>query len=259
MKYNISPVGDSALSISFGNAIDPLINDQVLYAAQLIADAGYKSIIELIPAYCTLTVVYSPEISDCEYLEMMINMLLRNVKDVPKAKGRQVTIPVCYGGDYGPDMKNVADHTRLSPDEIISLHSSVSYRVYMLGFLAGFPYLGGLDKRLATPRLAKPRLSIEAGSVGIAGMQTGVYSISSPGGWQLIGRTPLKLYDPTSDKPSLLAAGDMIHFQPITSSEFQELSSASDIAAAAYGDTATANASCSKTLTADSGTAEVIK
>ena len=132
-----------------------------------------------------------------------------------------VTIPVCYGGDYGPDLAFVAQHAGLSEREVIRRHTAPKYRIYMLGFLPGFPYLGGLDPALFTPRLQNPRTAIPAGSVGIGGQQTGIYPVASPGGWQLIGRTPLKLFDP--DRPLRYAAGDRIRFAAITPQQFETL------------------------------------
>ena len=132
-----------------------------------------------------------------------------------------VEIPVCYGGSYGEDLKDVAAHAGLTEEEVIKLHSSVDYNIYMLGFLPGFPYLGGLDPKLFTPRLDNPRTKIPEGSVGIGGEQTGIYPLESPGGWRLIGRTPLKLYDPDREQPFLYQAGDYIRFVPITAEEYE--------------------------------------
>jgi len=131
---------------------------------------------------------------------------------------------VCYGGDLGPDLAAVARHTGLSPAEVIALHTTPTYRVHMIGFAPGFPYLGGLDARLNTPRRAEPRPLVPAGAVGIAGAQTGIYSLPTPGGWQLIGRTPLRLFAPAADPPTLLRAGQHLRFVPIGAAEFQRLS-----------------------------------
>ena len=135
---------------------------------------------------------------------------------------RTVSIPVCYGGEFGPDLEYVARHNNLTTDEVIHIHSSGEYLVYMIGFAPGFPFLGGLSPKIATPRRPSPRATIPAGSVGIAGMQTGVYPIETPGGWQLIGRTPQKLFLPNENPPSLLQAGDVVKFCPISFQEYQE-------------------------------------
>jgi inhibitor of KinA len=140
------------------------------------------------------------------------------------APGPLIEIPVCYGGELGPDLDIVASHTQLAPEEVIARHAQPDYLVYMVGFAPGFPYLGGLDARLATPRRARPRPLVPAGAVGIAGLQTGIYSLPTPGGWRLIGRTPLRLFDPSRAQPSLLQAGDRLRFVPISMQEFQCLS-----------------------------------
>jgi inhibitor of KinA len=134
-----------------------------------------------------------------------------------------VEIPVCYGGAFGPDLAFVAQHAQLTPDEVVARHSAPNYLVHMIGFTPGFPYLGGLDERLATPRLASPRAQVPAGTVGIAGAQTGIYSVPTPGGWQLIGRTPLQLFNPAWDAPSLLRAGQHLRFVPISAAEYARL------------------------------------
>ena len=157
------------------------------------------------------------------------DLIIVNVKDYiknPKPNGYRslhlvVEIPVFYGGSYGEDLKDVAAHAGLTEEEVIKLHSSVDYNIYMLGFLPGFPYLGGLDPKLFTPRLDNPRTKIPEGSVGIGGEQTGIYPLESPGGWRLIGRTPLKLYDPDREQPFLYQAGDYIRFVPITAEEYE--------------------------------------
>jgi len=145
-------------------------------------------------------------------------------ENVPVPDGRLVTLPVLYGGERGPDLAFVAEQHQLRVDEVIELHSRPEYLVYMIGFAPGFPYLGGLPERLATPRLEKPRRSVPKGSVGIGGEQTGVYSVDSPGGWRLIGHTPVPLYDPAGERPSLLQAGDRVRFRPVGEAEYAEIS-----------------------------------
>ena len=148
---------------------------------------------------------------------------LLNLRDESLKDQRTVEIPVCYGGDYGPDLEFVAQHNSLTEEKVVAIHSAADYLVYMIGFAPGFPYLGGMSEQIAAPRRESPRLQIPAGSVGIAGAQTGVYPIETPGGWQLIGRTPLELFRPTEDPPTRLRAGDIVRFRPITSEEFDRL------------------------------------
>ncbi|GAB3818152.1 hypothetical protein GCM10028895_15070 [Pontibacter rugosus] len=155
-----------------------------------------------------------------EVVQVLQQLLLNlEVKETPAV--RVVELPVLYGGDYGPDLEEVAAHCKLTAEEIIHIHSAQEYLVHMIGFAPGFPYLGGMDKRIATPRKASPRPYIPAGSVGVAGEQTGVYPISTPGGWQLIGQTPLALFDASRKVPSLLQAGDKVKFVPISEEEFK--------------------------------------
>ena len=154
-------------------------------------------------------------------METFLRQQLPGLGQVISQKGRILTIPVHYGGSFGPDLPEVAEYHGMTPSEVIALHSAVTYRVYMIGFSPGFPFLGGLDPRLHTPRKKSPREKVPAGSVGIADQQTGIYSLDSPGGWRLIGRTPVKLFDLSREEPLLLGAGDRVLFQPITENEFE--------------------------------------
>jgi KipI family sensor histidine kinase inhibitor len=146
--------------------------------------------------------------------------LEKNLSEIIIPSPNVIEIPVCYGGEYGEDLSNVSSHNNITDDEVVKIHTSKEYLIYMIGFTPGFPYLGGMDERIATPRLSKPRIKIVGGSVGIAGAQTGVYPVDSPGGWQIIGRTPLKLYDALREKPILLKTGDYIKFTSISKEEF---------------------------------------
>jgi KipI family sensor histidine kinase inhibitor len=216
----ILPSGDLALVVEFGNEISTACNDKVRQLNQCLKRNEIKGVIETVPTFRSLLVYYDPlKITYkklCNYIEAVANA----EGDIKVKSNRIVEIPVCYGGQYGEDLVEVAEYVGMSETEVIRIHSSVDYLIYMLGFLPGFPYLGGLDKRLETPRLSNPRTSIPAGSVGIGGEQTGVYPIDSPGGWRLIGRTPIRLYDSKREKPTLYQAGDFIHFQPINEDEF---------------------------------------
>jgi inhibitor of KinA len=226
-KPRILPVGDSGLLLEFGRTIDPALQAQVSALDNILTMFPHPAISEWVPTYRSLMVYYDPlQISYTALAEWLLGWLQQPVNAEGVAR-RQVTIPVLYGGTMGPDLDNVAAHNGLTTEEVIRLHQEPDYLVYMLGFLPGFPYLGGLDERLCTPRLATPRTNVPAGSVGIADRQTGVYPLASPGGWQLIGRTPLKLYDPKRSQPFLLAAGDILRFQAITQEEFDKIATAS--------------------------------
>lgn len=165
-------------------------------------------------------VYYNPLVITFDELAAKLRGKLRDVGEADLSVRKIVPIPVCYGGEFGPDLENVAAHAGLTEDEVISLHTGRDYLIDMLGFLPGFAYLGGLDERLHTPRLASPRTRIEPGSVGIGGAQTGIYPLASPGGWQIIGRTPLKPYDPDREEPILYSAGEYLRFVPITPDEY---------------------------------------
>ena len=180
-----------------------------------------KGIVETVPTFRSLMVTYDPSEISFEQLKKELSGISVEESAGQETPHHVVEIPVCYGGSYGEDLKDVAAHAGLTEEEVIRLHSSVDYNIYMLGFLPGFPYLGGLDPKLFTPRLDNPRTKIPEGSVGIGGEQTGIYPLESPGGWRLIGRTPLKLYDPGREQPFLYQAGDYIRFVPITAEEYE--------------------------------------
>lgn len=218
----ILAAGDQALVVEFGNVIDEELNRKVQLLNKKISEMKVKGIVETVPTFRSLMVTY-------DSAEVSFDKLKKLLKEIPvtqdaseKEAHRVVEIPVCYGGEFGEDLADVAAYTGLTEEEVIHLHASQEYNIYMLGFLPGFPYLGGLDKRLHTPRLANPRTRIPAGSVGIGGEQTGIYPLDSPGGWRLIGRTPLKLYDPEREEPFLYQAGDYIRFVPISREEYEE-------------------------------------
>ncbi|WP_297556607.1 5-oxoprolinase subunit PxpB [Thermococcus sp.] len=215
----IKPLGDSALLISFGETIDEEINEKVHALTRTIEQANFEWLVEVVPAYSSLAVIYDPTLVDFESVKRAIEGIEIASE---RFEGKLVEVPVVYGGKYGPDLEFVAKYNGLSVDDVIEIHSRPVYRVYFLGFLPGFAYLGGMDERIATPRLEKPRLKVPAGSVGIAGKQTGIYPLESPGGWRLIGRTPLRLFNPAKDPPTLFRPGDRVKFVPIDESEFME-------------------------------------
>ncbi|WP_276839021.1 5-oxoprolinase subunit PxpB [Anaerovibrio lipolyticus] len=219
----ILTVGDCAVSVEFGQEISLEINHKVMALKMVLEREPIRGIVELIPTYCSLLIQYDP--MDLRYgqLREKLYTLVNQLDEVEMPPKQVVEIPVAYGGEYGPDLGEVARAHNISEEEVIKLHSEPEYPIYMLGFVAGFPYLGGMNKAIASPRKKSPRLKIEAGSVGIAGEQTGIYSVESPGGWQIIGRTPLKLYDVNRNEPVLLKAGQYIKFKPITKEEFRAM------------------------------------
>lgn len=216
-------LGDSALSVEFGQEINLAINQQATALKKLLEENPLEGIVEMVPTYCTLMIVYDPLVLGYGELKAAVEKLLQQLSAVAAADKEVIEIPVVYGGEYGPDLAEVAAAHNLTEEEVIRRHAEPEYPIYMLGFVAGFPYLGGMDESLATPRKQSPRLKIPAGSVGIAGGQTGIYSVESPGGWQIIGRTPLKLYDPLQQEPVLLQAGQYIKFKPISEAEYKEM------------------------------------
>jgi KipI family sensor histidine kinase inhibitor len=215
--------GDSSIVVEFGNEISKDINKNLRNLTDILDNFNYDFIKEIVPTYRSIIIHYdSLKISFKELKNKIIeagNTKNNSIEKEPNI----VEIPVLYGGEVGPDLEEVAKHNNLSVEEVIKIHSSEEYLIYMLGFTPGFPYLGGMDEKIATPRLEKPRLKIQAGSVGIAGSQTGIYPMESPGGWQLIGRTPLDIFDPQSEDPFLLNAGDYIRFIPITQGEYNSI------------------------------------
>ena len=212
------PSGDRAIVIEFGSVIDPDINALVHRMAAAIERAQLDGVIELVPTYRSLMLHYDPTLTRPDALQRDILSLDTDASGKADDQ-RLIEIPTLYGGEYGPDIGFVAENAGMSESEVIEIHSSADYLVYAMGFSPGFPYLGGLDPRLNTPRLNTPRTLIPGGSVGIAETQTGAYPVASPGGWQLIGRTPLKLFDPESDPPTVINAGDRARFVPLASEE----------------------------------------
>ncbi len=211
--------GDRAVDVVFENKISPEINGRVTALFRAVTENKPDGVIRCIPAYRTLTVEYDP----MRITFGQLCLFLRGIMETKPAaaEGRLVRIPVLYGGEYGPDLGLVAQHAGLSTDEVVKRHAAPEYHVYMIGFMPGFPYLGGLDPAIACPRRTTPRLRVEGGSVGIAGMQTGVYPEPSPGGWNIIGRTPLKLFD--EKKLSLFSAGDIVKFAPIDAATYERI------------------------------------
>jgi KipI family sensor histidine kinase inhibitor len=213
--------GDKSIIVEFGNEINEDINKKVISLMKVIEKSSLKNVVtEMVPTYRSLMINYNPLNIEYDNLISKVKELEQKIKEIKIKEPKIHEIPVCYNNQFGIDIETVANHNNLTVDEVIQIHTSKEYLIYMLGFTPGFPYLGGMDERIATPRLQIPRTKIHAGSVGIAGAQTGVYPIDSPGGWQIIGRTPIKLYDENREQQILLTAGDFIKFVPITLDEF---------------------------------------
>ncbi len=214
------PAGDAALVVEFGEQIDPAINRRVHVLAYVLAQDPAPGLGEAVPTYRSLLVHYDPLRLGYDDVVRLVKDGLQRMGQVSLPPPRVVEIPTVYGGEFGPDIAFVAECNGLSVEEVIGIHSGADYPVYMIGFTPGFPYLGGVAEAIAAPRLKTPRTRVPAGSVGIAGQQTGIYPIESPGGWQIIGRTPLTLFDPHREPPALVAAGDVVRFVPISEEEF---------------------------------------
>ena len=222
-EIKIYTAGDSSLLIEFEQKISPEINAQITAVVRMIKAQQIEGVTDMIPAFASLLINYDPRVISYAGLKSRLEKILKLEISGEASAARIFEIPVCYGGEYGPDLQNIAGHAGLSPEEVIRIHSGEDYLIYMLGFLPGFSYLGGLDERIHTPRLANPRIRIPAGSVGIGGSQTGIYPLDSPGGWQLLGMTPVKTYDPDREVPILFEAGDYIRFIPVSEEEYLDI------------------------------------
>ncbi|MEB1808387.1 MAG: 5-oxoprolinase subunit PxpB [Bacillaceae bacterium] len=237
-SFDIYPLSEMAITIQFGTMIDIDLHRRVKTFTHHLEDCPFAGFLECVPAFSSVTVYYDPlrvlqseqtsgnssvnTRSPYDIVSFYFKKMVEKLTDIKENSPREIEIPVCYGGELGPDLEFVAKHNNLTTDEVIQIHSSGEYLVYMIGFAPGFPYLGGMSEKIATPRRSSPRETIVKGSVGIAGSQTGVYPISTPGGWQLIGRTPVELFCPKYTIPSLLQAGDVIRFKPISLEEYKE-------------------------------------
>lgn len=228
----IYPLSERAVTIEFGTEVNEQAWLNVGALNKLLQQQPFEGFITTVPAYASLTVFYDPLIisqsvmtgADCfEKVSIFIKSLVSQISVDNNAPGPIITIPVCYGDPFSPDLGEVAATHLLSKEEVIRLHTETIYTVYMIGFMPGFAYMGGLSKTLATPRRSKPRASVPSGAVGIAGEQTGIYPLDTPGGWQIIGQTPLQLFDVNLAQPSLLKSGDQVKFTPISIDEFHRL------------------------------------
>jgi len=215
--------GDRGLLVEFGEGIDPKVNTKVRAMAKALEKKIPKGVKEMLPTYRSLLFIYDPGVTNPDILCKRIEKFNNTLEKMEIDPFKVVEIPVCYANKFGPDMENVQKAHGLTTEEVISLHSKPEYLIYMVGFTPGFAFLGGLDEKLHTPRLTTPRMLVPEGSVGIANNQTGMYPIASPGGWQLIGKTPLKLFAPDRANPFLYKAGDKIKFKPISQTEYDLL------------------------------------
>src|SRR3954451_10930233 len=231
MPVTILPLGDHAITITFGDTIDEEINRQALSFFNCLRDREITGVKDIIPTYTSVTVAYDimaiykydRTISAFDYVHKQIEKALQHINEFKTETEKIIQIPVCYDVSLGVDLKEMAEQKNLSIEEIAQLHSSVTYRVYMIGFLPGFPYMGKVNDKIATPRKSSPRKNVVGGSVGIADFQTGIYPFDSPGGWNIIGQTPMMMFNTRYIEPCLLKPGDKVNFIPISLREFNNL------------------------------------
>jgi KipI family sensor histidine kinase inhibitor len=216
----IAAAGDAAMLVEFPPAIDPEISGRVIALGRAVRDRCGEMIRDVVVGYCSLTVYFDPLSLDPAWLEAEVRRTAEELPPAPVIDGALIDVPVCYGGDLGPDLADVAAAARCSEDEVIALHTGRSYRVYLVGFIPGFPYMAEVDPRIALPRRPSPRMKVPAGSVAIAAGQTGIYPSETPGGWHVIGRTRVKPYDPSRAAPFLFKAGDRVRFHRVERAAF---------------------------------------
>ena len=217
----ITPASDCTLLLHFGEDHSPEIQEAVFQLSHYLLNNSMEGILNIHPGYRSVMVTVDVEKKSIQAVQKNLQQVLKNARAMELPEPSVVDIPVLYGGQHGPDINKVAEHTGLSTEKVIALHSSGDFQVSFIGFTPGFPYISGMDEKLATPRLQNPRKRVPAGSIGIAGNQTGIYPSSTPGGWNLIGRTPLHIFDIQHPEKALLKMGDRITFKPITESEFE--------------------------------------
>ena len=232
LPYKIFALGDSAITVDFGNVIEEEINKRVIALFQHFCQSPFQGMVEAVPTYSSLTIYYDvfalqkkvdKQKTIYEWVKDNIEKkMLESIPDNEQA-ARLIKIPVCYDPEFGMDIEELAAQKNISIGDVILLHSEKKYRVFMLGFLPGFAYLGIIDEKIAMPRKSHPRRKVDPGSVGIAGRQTGIYPLQTPGGWQIIGRTPMKIFDAQNEQPTLLQAGDLVEFIPISKKDFLDL------------------------------------
>ena len=221
MKYKLS--GDTALIIKAGDEISEEINGVIRKILIRIESENIDGVVDFIPSYNELMICFDPLLTDFGQLTGRIRLIEDDIGSIELPDMPMTEVPVLYGGQEGPDLAEVAENCKMTPEDVINIHCSAEYMVYMLGFTPGFCYLGGMDNRIATPRKKDPRLKIPAGSVGIADYQTGIYPLESPGGWQVIGKTPIRLFDPHRSPEFIFRAGDRIRFRQISENEYDKI------------------------------------
>ncbi len=212
VEARVVPLGDSALLVEFENRIDVSINQRCIALAEVLEACRIAGVRDIVPAYRTVAVYFDPLKTDRVQLRREVDRAIGTPPPAAAAVRQVIRVPVCYGATDGPDLGEVAGFAGSSEDEVVALHTSATYRVFMLGFSPGFAYMGPVAARIAAPRRVTPRTAVPAGSVGIAGQQTGIYPSETPGGWQLVGRTPLRVFDAARTSPSLFRAGDTVQF-----------------------------------------------
>ena len=227
MSVRFLPCGDTALTVEFGDRIDRALSNRVLALRSRIRSAEIHGVVETVPTYRSLLIHYDPlQTSASEIIEAAQNLVSGEATfDRTRHLWR---VPVCYEGDFAPDLADVAERTGLRPEQVVSLHAATRYHVYMVGFLPGYPYMGDVPAPLALPRRSDPRIRVPPGSVAIATTMTAIYPVESPGGWHLIGRTPIRIFDPRVSPPALFAPGDAVEFEPIDPEAFAKLRSAAE-------------------------------
>lgn len=233
-KYNIRPLGDSAIVIQLDNKINIDTHRKIIRLIKTIECKPFTGLVEMVPSYNSLTLFYNPIVIKQKYdkpnstiFSIVRGLLMNYISSLSNKCNLEdkniIEIPVVYGGEFGKDLEFVASYNNISEDDVVKIHSQVNYLVYLIGFTPGFPFLGGMKKEIVTPRKSVPAPNIPGGSIGIAGDQTGIYPLETPGGWQIIGRTPLNLFLPEKNPPTLLNIGDYVRFVPITKSEFNHI------------------------------------
>lgn len=222
MTVHFLNAGDTAIVVQFGETIDRELSTRVLQLSRRIRSTELKGVTDLVPTFRSLLVHYDPLQITAAQLKVLLAGLLDHV-DSEVTEARQLIIPVCYEGEHAPDLNDVARLTGMSPTEVINAHSDTTFHVYMLGFVPGYPYMGDLPSSLVLPRRADPRMRVPAGSVAIASTMTAIYPLESPGGWHLIGATPIKLFDATRESPAVFKPGDSVRFEPISAAQFQTI------------------------------------
>jgi inhibitor of KinA len=226
--YRVVPAGDSAIIVEFEERIDPAVNARTIACAEAIQGAQLPGVRDVVPTYRSVAIYFDPLRTNGNLLMESVDREATRASSVAGTSRAPVRIPVCYGGELGPDLASVAAFAGMGEQDVVGVHTSTTYRVFMLGFVPGFAYLGIVDGRIAMPRHSTPRVRVPLGSVGIAGVQTGVYPTETPGGWQLIGRTPLKPFDPAREQPFLMKAGDTVQFYAIERGEYDRATRVSE-------------------------------